>query len=165
MKPSAAGRGIIGPSDTPSMRMASLLSRSDRARRVTEHRQSLGTADLRLLWLLRDGRGRTMREIAVELRLEQSTIHRQVAAAQRHGYVHRLVPEDGGPMVLAATGLGLQVLATDVETSLSAIDMGLATLDDAEVEQLLSLLSRFVDGYDGAAVDLDGSSVPATATR
>lgn len=135
---------------TPAMALAGLMSESDRARRAVEQRQKLGTADLRLLWLLGDGRARTMREVADELRLEQSTVNRQVAAAQRHGYVRRVAPAAGGAMVVEDTERGAEVVADDIATLLAAINTALADFDDSEVDELIGLLSRFVAAYSRA---------------
>ncbi|WP_062521002.1 MarR family winged helix-turn-helix transcriptional regulator [Demequina silvatica] len=142
----------MGARDTtvasPAMRMAALLSRAERARRLVEHRQTLGTAYLRLLWLLGDGQPRTMREVAEQLGLEQSTVNRQVAGARRHGYLRRTRPQGSAAAVLEVTEAGLEVLDRDVTTAMGAIGTGLGALTPEEERELLALLGRFFDSYE-----------------
>lgn len=73
----------------PPTRLASLFHHLDRHRRALESTSTLGTAELRLLWLLSDGRPRTLREVPHELHLEQSTVNRQANAAVRAGHLQR----------------------------------------------------------------------------
>ena len=75
-------------------------ARLERGRRAVEGRARLGTADLRLIWLLVEDGPRTMREISEELGLEQSTVNRQVNSALKAGYLERI---DQGECVLDPT--------------------------------------------------------------
>src|SRR5699024_11626485 len=63
--------------------LAALLQRLDTLRRVVARRSRLNTADLRLLWLLSDGRARTFRVISADLNLVHSSVNRQVNGAAR----------------------------------------------------------------------------------
>lgn len=128
----------------PERRVAAILHSFDVDRRVVEARTSLTTADLRLLWLLSDGRARTQREICAELNLEQSTVNRQVNAALRAGHLRR-DDAQSGPAVLSATAQGRRRYEADVEALVGLMGTALGSLDDPE--QFLVSLATFVEAY------------------
>ena len=136
---------------TAEQRAAAILHSFDVDRRVVEARTSLTTAELRLLWLLSDGRARTQRDISTELNLEQSTVNRQVNAALRAGHVERLSAESG-PAVLVATGEGRRRYDADVEALMKLLGAALHVLG-ADQERFLILLATFVEAYREAAAD------------
>lgn len=107
----------------------------------------LGTADLRLLWLLADGRARTLKEIADELRLEQSTINRQVNAALASGYVERRRRSGGSAHEFERTEEGRRVFETDTARSLGAYASALARMAPQDSEAFLALAQEFLDHY------------------
>ncbi|WP_110588004.1 MarR family winged helix-turn-helix transcriptional regulator [Microbacterium suaedae] len=129
--------------------LAGLLARLDVHRRFAEQRSALGTADARLLWLLSGGEPRTLRQISDALRLEQSTVNRQVHAAVAAGLVRR-VDGPGPARHFAPTEHGRELYDDVVAASLGAHDAALAALGD-EAEDFLGMLARVVDAY-GAAV-------------
>ncbi|MEL7978044.1 MarR family winged helix-turn-helix transcriptional regulator [Isoptericola sp. F-RaC21] len=131
-------------------RAAGLLFRLDVHRRLAEHRSPLGTADGRLLWLLSDGRARTLREIAEALRLEQSTVNRQVNGALAAGLLRRFTAPGRSARLLEPTEEGLARFEDATSQALGGYADGLAALgDDAGV--FLELLGRFTEAY-GEAV-------------
>lgn len=134
---------------SPAQRVAAILHSFDVDRRVVEARTSLTTADLRLLWLLSDGRPRTQRDISTELNLEQSTVNRQVNAALRAGHVERDAAESG-PAVLVATREGRRRYDADVEALMQLLDAALQGLGD-DRDRFLVLLATFVEAYRDAA--------------
>lgn len=134
---------------TPAQRAAAILHSFDVDRRVVEARTSLTTADLRLLWLLSDGRARTQRDISTELNLEQSTVNRQVNAALRAGHLERQAA-DSGPALLVATGEGRRRYDADVEALIRLLGTALQSLGD-EREHFLVSLATFVEAYRAAA--------------
>ena len=69
----------------PALRVAAAVSALANARRSAESRSRLGKANNRLLWLFTDLRPRTLKQIAEDLALEQSTANRQVNAALSAG--------------------------------------------------------------------------------
>ena len=85
----AAARRRAEVRSSPELRLAAALHHLDLSRRVVEQRADIGVADMRLLWLLSDDRARTLREIADDLTLEQSTVNRQVNAALAAGLLRR----------------------------------------------------------------------------
>lgn len=133
---------------TPGQRIAAILHSFDVDRRVVEARTSLTAADLRLLWLLSDGRARTQRDISSELNLEQSTVNRQVNAALRAGLIERR-PADSGPAVLIATAGGTRRYEADVEAMMHLFGSALQALGP-DRERFLVSLATFVEAYRSA---------------
>jgi DNA-binding MarR family transcriptional regulator len=128
-------------------RMATLLARLERHRRIVEHRSSLRTADMRLVWLFTDGEPRTLREVADALGLEQSTVNRQVNAAISSGLLHRYRPDGQAANLVELTPEGMRRFEDDVSLMLGLIGSALGQLGEDDSEQLLSLLERFVESY------------------
>lgn len=137
----------LGPDAPAERRLAAVLSRLDGQRRAMESTMRLGTADLRLLWLLADGRARTLREIADELRLEQSTINRQVNAALNSGYVTRRRRAGGNAHEFERTKEGRRVFEADTARSLSAYAAALQKMKPRDSELFLALAQEFLDNY------------------
>ena len=109
----------------------------------------LGTADLRILWMFADDQPRTLKEIATELRLEQSTVNRQINAAMAEGLLQRSRRPGSPAQEISRTEKGIQAFEDDVAKSLSAFTSGLDALGD-RVDGFLADLTRFVEAYDGA---------------
>ena len=126
-------------------RVAAIFHSFDVDRRVMEAQTKLSAADLRLLWLLSDGRARTQREISDELNLEQSTVNRQVNAALRAGHLERQATESGAA-TLVATDAGRRRFEADVEALMQLQATALEALGD-DAEQFLISLATFVEAY------------------
>ncbi len=139
-----------GPDLTPDRRVAGLLFRLDLHRRLAEQRSPLGTADGRLLWLLSDGRPRTLREISDALRLEQSTVNRQVNAALAAGLLHRSTAPGRSARLHEPTEEGRARFEEATSLALGAYADGLAALGD-DAASFLDQLERFAHAY-GEAV-------------
>jgi DNA-binding MarR family transcriptional regulator len=129
----------------PERRAAAMFHAFDVDRRVVEAATSLTAADLRLLWLLSDGRARTQRDIATELNLEQSTVNRQVNAALRAGHLER-VGAESGPAMLSATTEGRRRYEADVEALLDVMGTALGALGP-DRQKFLESLATFVVAY------------------
>ncbi|WP_084078192.1 MarR family winged helix-turn-helix transcriptional regulator [Demequina sp. NBRC 110057] len=138
---------------TPERTMAGLIARLERTRHALEQRVAVGTADMRLLWLLSDGRARTLREICEALRLEQSTVHRQVANAHAQGLVVKHKRDGSSAWHVEATDAGLRAFEEALTEAMQITGAGLDRLDAAEQDTLLDLLSRFLVGYTEAVAD------------
>ena len=137
----------LGADMPAERRLAAVLFRLDDQRRVMESSMHLGTADLRLLWLLADGRARTLREIAHELHLEQSTINRQVNAALNSGYVERRRRVGGNAHEFVRTNEGRRVFEADTARSLGAYAAALRKMTPRDSESFLALAQEFLDHY------------------
>ena len=137
----------LGADMPAERRLAAVLFRLDDQRRVMENTMRLGTADLRLLWLLADGRARTLREIADELHLEQSTINRQVNAALNSGYVERRRRAGGNAHEFVRTREGRRVFEADTARSLGAYAAALQKMKPQDSETFVTLAQEFLDHY------------------
>jgi DNA-binding MarR family transcriptional regulator len=131
----------------PGTRIASALFHFEQHKRVAEHHSPLNVADGRLLWLFSDQVPRTLRQIADELGLEQSTVNRQVNAARQAGLLDRTRAPEGGAYVFQASEEGAAVFDEAIASSLGQYDTALATLGADDAEQLITLLGRFVVAY------------------
>ena len=138
-----------GRSSPTEQRMARLLIRLEAGRRAAEATVTLGTADMRMLWLLSDGSPRTLREISESLGLEQSTVNRQVNAALREGLVERHRPPGYTSAVLTPTEHGRTLFDREVDRVLAHYRAGLERLG-GDVEPLLQALELFVTGLEEA---------------
>ena len=125
--------------------LAALLQRLDTLRRVVARRSRLNTADLRLLWLLSDGRARTFREISADLNLEQSTVNRQVNGAARADLVQ--ITEGSPARLVGATDQGLAAFEADVDRVLTGYREVLAQMGEERAAALTDLLGEFIDIY------------------
>lgn len=132
--------------------VASALARLEVHRRVAEQHSPIGTADGRLLWLLSSRAPLTLREIGDRLRLEQSTVNRQVHAAIAAGYVER-ADSDGRAGRFTSSEKGRALYLSASETALASYETALAALGD-DADAFLPLLDAFVSAY-GEAVRPD----------
>lgn len=138
-------------------RLAGQYARLERFRRSHQQNMRLGTADLRILWLFTDGSPRTLKEIAHELGLEQSTVNRQVNAAVADGLLEKTRPTAGSAFHVVSTEAGRDAFEKDVAISLQGYEAALRTLGEADSSQLLELLERFVAAYGSLAPGDDAS--------
>ncbi|GAA1949042.1 hypothetical protein GCM10009689_32920 [Brevibacterium antiquum] len=102
-----------------------------------------------------DNRARTLKEIAEELRLEQSTVNRQINAALNTGLLHRNRRASSAAHEFSASAEGQRVFEADVAKSMAAYHSGLEALGP-DSEDFLADFSRFVQAY-GQAVRPDPS--------
>ncbi len=128
-------------------RLAALLRRYERHRRALEVQSTLGTAELRLLWLLTDGRPRTLREISEALHLEQSTVNRQVNGAVQAGLLSRTRASGSSSYEFSPTAEGRDTFDRETALPLAIYARVLDELGDDDARRLLELLGRFVDLY------------------
>ena len=69
--------------------LAEEFLRMTRRRSHVDPDSILEVSAFNLLWILSDGRPRTLRQLTDAMQLEQSTVNRQVNAAIKHGYLER----------------------------------------------------------------------------
>ena len=125
--------------------LAGLLQRLDTLRRVVARRAELNAADMRLLWLLSDGRERTFREISEELTLEQSTVNRQVNGAARAELVR--ITDAQPARLVRATDQGVAAFEADVDRVLTGYRDALERMGPARAAELTDLLAEFIEAY------------------
>jgi DNA-binding MarR family transcriptional regulator len=135
--------------------LASLIAAIEKGRRAIEHAHDVPTAELRMLWLLADGRPRTLKEIADETGLEQSTINRQVAAGRERGHLRRFSDPSSVSQLVDRTPEGTAAFEQAASLHLAAFEAGLAAVGDQE--QFMAQLGRFVGAF--------GASANASAAR
>lgn len=129
----------------PGRALAGQLQQLDALRRAVARRHVLNTADMRLLWLLSDGRPRTFREISDELNLEQSTVNRQVNAAARAHLVQ--ITDDQPARQVSATEEGVTAFDRDVDRVLDGYRQALERMGIEHTGELTALLSEFIEVY------------------
>lgn len=138
--------------ENPAVRAAvRIYKRWDDARRRVDAGQQLKTAEGRLLWLLDDNQPRTLREIAEELHLEQSTINRQVNAALAAGLLTRSHSDDGRAYHVQASATGQKKIRADVNRYIDVQASALADIPPEEQETFLRHLAAYVDALSAAA--------------
>lgn len=150
--PRPAFDGPVDATRPPERELARLLLLLDRERHLSEPAGPLHAAEIRLLWLLGDGRPRTLREIAEALEREQSTVNRQVNAALRDGLVRRFTVAGESAARCEPTALGRRRFDESVAHVLDVYRVALGDLGD-DARQFVTLLGRFVAGYGRAVRD------------
>jgi DNA-binding MarR family transcriptional regulator len=110
----------------------------------------LDTSAFRLLWLLTEGPPRTLRELADELQLEQSTVNRQVNAAIKHGLLERYAVADGSARPMRPTESGRAAYVHDAGLRAEVYNRVLEELGMDRAEALVAELRELNDGLDRA---------------
>ncbi|WP_051681646.1 MarR family winged helix-turn-helix transcriptional regulator [Cellulomonas sp. HZM] len=141
------------PDLSPDRAVGWLMRQLARHMHLAEQRMRLNTADMRLLWLLSDGRPRTLREVSDALGLEQSTVNRQANAALDAGLLRRFDEPGHTARLLEPTDEGRSALERDLAGALGALSASLDTLGP-DAETFLSLFARFVEAYGDAVEEL-----------
>ncbi len=120
-------------------------------RRTTSYAGSvLDTSAFRILRVLADGEPRTMRQLAHELELEQSTVNRQVHAAIDLGYLERFEVEGSVSKLLRPTEAGLAAFEHDIAIRVTLIQGALDALGPGRGARLVADLRDFNDAWDAA---------------
>ncbi|WP_100350552.1 MarR family winged helix-turn-helix transcriptional regulator [Luteimicrobium subarcticum] len=130
-------------------RVAWLLTLVNRHQHVIEQRIELNSADMRLLWLFNDHRARTLREIADDLSLEQSTVNRQVNAALTAGLLRRFSEPGRSARLVEPTERGRTLFERDIADALGTYEQALDRLGD-DAAPFLDLLTRFTSAFGDA---------------
>ena len=125
------------------------LQRMNRRKASTFFGAILEASAFNILWRLWEG-PRTLRELSVELELEQSTVNRQVNAAINHGYVERFAVEGSASKLLRPTEAGYVAFQHDGELRADRLRRVFADLAPGSPEALLHELRAYNDAYDRA---------------
>jgi len=125
------------------------LMRLGRRRTTTYAGSMLDTSAFRILWLLSEA-PRTLKEVADELQLEQSTVSRQVGAAIRHGLVERWGNPDAGGWLHRPTEQGRAAYEHDAQLRVEVYARVLDDLGRTRVDSLVAELAAFNDALDRA---------------
>lgn len=119
----------------------------ERGQRMTEGDASVGVADRRILWLIASGEPLTMRQISESLKLEQSTVNRQVNAALKSGLLEQDLDAGSTAKVFKVSERGSKMLASDMERSFELLAAALADIPEAERDQFRRHLLTFARSY------------------
>lgn len=141
----------LTPAEGPVWTAIRVAARWAAVRRGVEGGQLLRVAEGRMLWLLCDGQPRTLRQLAEELDLEQSTVNRQVHAALDSGIIVRSRPQDSAPYVVTMSDEGEARFRTDMARLTHVYEHALAVVPEPEQERFLEHLGAFVEGLDEAS--------------
>lgn len=133
--------------ERPSWALVVAMAWIERGRRAGEARAHLGTADLRLMWLLVSEGPRTMKEISYDLGLEQSTVNRQVNAALAAGLLTRVEVVGQRAKGLQPTAEGLALFGTDMTRMMEQVERAMGAVPADEVDRFMEHLLAFADAY------------------
>ncbi|EON32672.1 MULTISPECIES: MarR family winged helix-turn-helix transcriptional regulator [Gordonia] len=128
--------------------LAQELLRMSRRRSLVHPAAGLERSAFAILWVLSDGRPRTLRELTAELGLEQSTVNRQVNAAIKHGYVERFEVENSLSKLIRPTEEGSKAFRRDGLLRAQRLEQVFADLDPGTPQALLHELRAFNDAYE-----------------
>ena len=101
-----------------------------------------------ILWTLSDGAPRTLRDLADELDLDQSTVNRQVNAAIKHGHLERFEVAGQASRLIRPTAAGEAAFEHDGQLRADRLRRVFADLDPGTPEALLHELRAFNDAYE-----------------
>jgi DNA-binding MarR family transcriptional regulator len=135
----------------PEWALVVAAARLEQGQRASQSLNQLNTADNRLLWLLTSQGPQTMRQIAEALRLEQSTVNRQVNAALTRGLVERLDHPVNGAKALQATPIGRSMFETELARTMTIFAAGLDALPMDVRDDFVRHLGVFTEAYAVAA--------------
>jgi DNA-binding MarR family transcriptional regulator len=131
--------------------LADELMRIGRRRHANVEGTELDLSAFKLLWVLSDGRPRTLRELADELDLELSTINRQVNAAVRTGLLERFTVPDSPSKPVRPTAEGRRLYDHDYAIQADLYRSVLAEIGAEPARELTRGLRAFNDAYDRRA--------------
>lgn len=115
----------------------------------------LDSSAFAILLVLSDGQPRTLRELSVELELEQSTINRQVNGAIQRGYLERYEVAGQVSKLIRPTDTGRRAFHDDGMLRVDRLNRVFGDLAPGTPQALLRELRAYNDAYD-RAVDRDG---------
>lgn len=101
-----------------------------------------------ILWILSDGRPRTLRELSDELDLEQSTVNRQVNAAIKHGHLERFEVDGQLSRLIRPTAAGTEAFKHDGMLRADRLVQVFSDLAPGTPDALLHELRAFNDAYE-----------------
>ncbi|WP_139982627.1 MarR family winged helix-turn-helix transcriptional regulator [Nocardioides litoris] len=153
------------PADDPDDPLAQVTALGDQLLRLQRRRRHvydgtvLENSAFRLLWVLADGEPRTLRRLATDLDLEQSTVNRQVNAAIAAGWLERFEVEGSASRLVRPTAAGTDAFRHDGLVRATAIRAALDALGPERAAVLVDLLGELNDAWDAAVVGVTGSGV------
>ncbi len=141
------------PAPAPHPGIAALgdqLIRLQRRRTSVYAGSMLEDSAFRILWTLSDGEPRTLRRLATDLGLEQSTVNRQVNAALAAGYVERFDVPGSASKLVRPTAIGAEAYEHDGAIRAGVLTRVLDSLGAERADRLISDLVAFNDAWEEA---------------
>lgn len=130
---------------TPEWEIVVALGRWDRTRRLVDLHSELGVAESRLLWLFGDEQARTLRDVADEIGLEQSTVNRQVNAALAEGLLDRRREPGQSAHLFRISEVGRDLLTRATTEHIASHTAALSALPAGAREGFGALLNTYVE--------------------
>jgi DNA-binding MarR family transcriptional regulator len=124
------------------------LLRLQRRRRHVYEGVVLENSAFRLLWVLADGAPRTLRQLAGDLDLEQSTVNRQVNAAIGAGWLERYEVPGSASKLVRPTPAGVEAYQHDGLIRAETIRAALDTLGPERSATVIEGLRSLNDAWD-----------------
>jgi DNA-binding MarR family transcriptional regulator len=156
---------VAGPDDIDDVLLRTLgdeLIRLGRRRLTTYRDACLENSAFKILWLLVESGPSTLKEIAEQLQLEQSTINRQVHAAIDRGLVERFPSEERTALLVRATPDGEEAYRHDAGLRATVMREALAELGVDAADRLVADLRRLNDAFDRAQANAGRPAVDST---
>lgn len=126
------------------------LLRLQRRRTTVYDGVVLDNSAFRLLWVLSDGTPRTLRQLAEDVDLEQSTVNRQVNAALAAGYLERFAVTGSPSKLWRPSAAGERAYEHDGRIRAELISHALTDLGATRAARLIEDLRAFNDAWDSA---------------
>lgn len=155
---------LIGVTRSPAIDDALLRALGDELIRLNRRRMTtyvdarLDNSAFKILWLLVETGPMTLKEIAEQLQLEQSTINRQVNAAIDRGLAERVLTPGQSARLVQATAAGEDDYRHDGELRAAVMREALAELGAERAADVIADLKRLNDAFDRA--NLRAGSAP-----
>lgn len=124
------------------------LLRLQRRRRHVYDGVVLENSAFRILWVLSHGGPRTLRQLCLDLDLEQSTVNRQVNAAIDAGWIERFEVEGSASKPVRPTAAGAEAYRHDGLIRATLIQAALDELGPERAAGLIAELRAFNDAWD-----------------
>lgn len=124
------------------------LLRLQRRRRHVYEGVVLENSAFRLLWVLDDGEPRTLRQLAGDLDLEQSTVNRQVNAAIAAGWLERYEVDGSASRLVRPTAEGVEAYRHDGLLRAATIRAALDELGRERSAALIDGMRALNDAWD-----------------
>lgn len=135
--------------------LADELLRMQRRRRHVYDDVICENSAFRLLWVLDDGEPRTLRQLSLDLDLEQSTVNRQVNAAIAAGWLERFEVEGSASRLVRPTSAGAEAYRHDGLIRAGAIRAALDEIGPEQAAALIDGLRALNDAWD-AVLEREG---------
>jgi DNA-binding MarR family transcriptional regulator len=142
------------PTDAVPVELAEVAALADQLLRLQRRRRHvyddvvLENSAFRLLWVLDDGEPRTLRQLAVDLDLEQSTVNRQVNAAIAAGWLERYDVAGSASRLVRPTAAGSEAYLHDGLIRAGTIRAALDELGPTRAASIIEGLRSLNDAWD-----------------